>query len=221
VPKTKTVEALVIEIRGLMLDVTTAESNLNKKRLSAGQRLLELRARIEAGEAGDVSWWDFYEEQLASFRSRKDAEKLMRMATADDPEAAFETERTEAKKRMRKRRAVGANVRSIERANDVEDAVVLTEEDDAEAEEAEVTWRRAFMYRAEEATDDAKRDWVGDGDWSQFEVDAEMVEAAKNVVRAWDELARYLDDLHYHQTRKADATATPISTKRSPSCRSR
>jgi hypothetical protein len=49
---------------------------------------------IEAGEVGDVSWWAFYDQHLAT-----DAEKLMRMAGADDPEAALEVERTEAKDR--------------------------------------------------------------------------------------------------------------------------
>jgi hypothetical protein len=111
----------------LMRDVTRAQSNLNKKRLVAGLRLRELRARIEAGEVGDVSWWAFYDQHLAQVRSRTDAEKLMRMAGADDPEAALEVERTEAKERMRKHRAVaakdGANVRSNGLSQpDIEDA---------------------------------------------------------------------------------------------------
>jgi hypothetical protein len=90
-PKTESIETLVIEIRGLMLNVTVAERDLNKKRLSAGQRLLELRARIEAGEAGDVSWWPWAEEHIQ--RSRRDMEKVMAIAMAPDPEAAAETER--------------------------------------------------------------------------------------------------------------------------------
>ena len=101
----KSIELLVVEIRGLMLDVESAESNLGKKRLVAGQRLLELRHRVEAGEAGDASWWDFYDQHLAQFRTRKDAERLMRMAASDGAEAAFEAERTEARERMQKHRA--------------------------------------------------------------------------------------------------------------------
>ena len=101
----KSIELLVVEIRGLMLDVASAESNLGKKRLVAGQRLLELRQRVEAGEAGDASWWDLYDQRLAQFRTRKDAERLMRMAASDDAEAAFEAERTKARERMQKHRA--------------------------------------------------------------------------------------------------------------------
>jgi hypothetical protein len=100
------IDTLVIEIRGLLLDVTSAESKLNSKRLAAGPKLLELRHRIVAGEAGDISRWDYYDKHLSSFRrSRKDAEKLMRMAASDDPEATFETERVEAKERIQKHRA--------------------------------------------------------------------------------------------------------------------
>src|SRR5262249_13144772 len=117
-------------------EVVSAESNLDKKRLAAGQRLLELRARIEAGEAGPISWWTFYEQDLARFRSRKDAEKLMRMAAADKPEAAFGAERVEAKERMQRHRAenAGANVRSIQcdQHGEGDDYDALTEAEAAE-----------------------------------------------------------------------------------------
>ena len=36
-----------------------AERRCNKLRLKAGQLLLQLRQRIEAGEEGDVSWWEW------------------------------------------------------------------------------------------------------------------------------------------------------------------
>ena len=119
-PKAKPIETLVIEIRGAMLDINDAKLKLHTMRLVAGQKLLELRARIEAGEAGDVTWWAFYEEHLAEFRSRKDAEKLMRMAGADDPEAALQIERAKDRNRKRIARSRGADVRSRSKYEAVE-----------------------------------------------------------------------------------------------------
>src|SRR5262249_28893465 len=91
--KEKSLDELVTEIRGLMYDITSIESRLTKKRVIAGQRLLELRTRIEAGEAGDVTWWDYYDKHLSSFRYRKDAEKLLKIAAAENPEEASEAQR--------------------------------------------------------------------------------------------------------------------------------
>lgn len=65
-----------------------SEGRAHSARIRAGQLLLEMRARVEAGEAGNVSWWEWYRDN--SVRSRKDAEKVMALARADDPEAAHE-----------------------------------------------------------------------------------------------------------------------------------
>lgn len=93
----KTIDGLVKEIRLHLYDAKGAKAKLEKHRLVAGQKLLELRSRIEAGEAGEgVSWWEWFETADIG-RGRKDAEKLMRLAKADDPEAAYE----EDKKRVR------------------------------------------------------------------------------------------------------------------------
>src|SRR5262249_50310562 len=78
------------------------------KRLAAGLRLLELRERVEAGEAGDASWWEYYDKHLSTYRSREDAEKLLAIASAEDAGAAAEEERRkacESMAEMRKRRA--------------------------------------------------------------------------------------------------------------------
>lgn len=106
---TKTIDILVKEIRTHLYDAKGAESKYQKHRLAAGQKLLELRARVEAGEAGEgVSWWEWFEAADIS-RSRKDAEKLMRMARADDPDAAHEAEKSERRERhaqMERRRSI-------------------------------------------------------------------------------------------------------------------
>lgn len=83
------------------------ECEVGKHRLEAGTMLVALRKRVEA-EGRD--WWQFANDHFD--RSRKDIEKLMRIASADDPEAAAAKERDDAKARMAKSRRVGANVRS-------------------------------------------------------------------------------------------------------------
>lgn len=89
----KPLDALVIEIRGRVHDAGRAETTCAKHQLQAGLRLLELRSRIEGGEAGEVSWWDWYETQFTGYiKSRKYAERLMKWARADDPDAAREAD---------------------------------------------------------------------------------------------------------------------------------
>jgi hypothetical protein len=97
-----------------------AQNTFNKAlsaRLEAGHMLNRLRKRVEGGEDGnDIDWWTWYGQHFS--RSRKDAERLMRIAAAKEPEAALATDRAEARERMRKHRAAqseawnGANVRS-------------------------------------------------------------------------------------------------------------
>lgn len=58
-------------------------------RLEVGDMLNELRQRVENGEQGDeaaLSWWQWYEAHFT--RSRNDAEKIMALAAADDPQKA-------------------------------------------------------------------------------------------------------------------------------------
>jgi hypothetical protein len=88
--KEKSIEDLVVEIRTLLHDEQSLRNRFNKKRLDAGRRLLELRARVEAGEAGSISWWAFYDQNLLSLRSRGDAEKIMAVASAENPDSAAE-----------------------------------------------------------------------------------------------------------------------------------
>ena len=84
-------------------DADNAEARCLKHRLAAGQKLLSLRQRIEAGEEGDVAWWDWFEKQDIG-RGRKDCEKLMRIASADDPEAALVEDREKTRLAVAKHR---------------------------------------------------------------------------------------------------------------------
>ena len=82
---------------------------MHNARITTGRLLLDLRERIDSGEAGaGVKWWDWYRENIV--RSRKDGEKCMRLAGADDPDTAAEKDRAVAREGMRRHR--GANVSS-------------------------------------------------------------------------------------------------------------
>ena len=62
-------------------------------RISAGKQLVELQARIEAGEAGtNVKWWGWYAANFKN-RTRRDAQRVMALARSDDPGVAAEKER--------------------------------------------------------------------------------------------------------------------------------
>jgi hypothetical protein len=91
-----TLDEMVTEIHKKFGSAIDADIKAHHHRLDAGRMLLELRQRIEKGEAGkDVVWWPWYESKFV--RSRRDAERVMAMAGAEDPEAAWEEEK--AKKR--------------------------------------------------------------------------------------------------------------------------
>ena len=81
-----------------METVVTTHGKLVAARVACGQSLLELRRRIEAGEGGDVKWWDWYGEHFG--RSRRDAERVMELAAAKDPEAAHEAEKAATRERQ-------------------------------------------------------------------------------------------------------------------------
>jgi Spy/CpxP family protein refolding chaperone len=61
----------------------TSEIKAGKARIKAGLLLKEMRQQVEAN--GD-DWWPWFVDH--SVRSRKDAEKLLRLVESDDPEAA-------------------------------------------------------------------------------------------------------------------------------------
>ena len=115
-----TLEEMLVQINAHIYDANQAEARCHRFRLKAGSKLLTLRQRIEAGEAGEISWWDWFEKLKEDkipvlIRSRKDCERLMRLASADDPLAALEAEQAKDRDRKRIARSYGADVRSISR----------------------------------------------------------------------------------------------------------
>ena len=104
----ETLDQTVKRIEASFAKVETYSKKVGDHRITAGKLLVELEARIVAGEAGQgVKWWVWYAEHFKN-RTRRDAQKVMALARSDDPEQAAEEEREknrEAKALQRKREA--------------------------------------------------------------------------------------------------------------------
>ena len=78
-------------------------------RIEVGTRLIALRERVEAGEAGDVEWWPWIRGYICT-RTKRDMQKCMALARADNPRQALEEERRKTRKSQRMRRARAADM---------------------------------------------------------------------------------------------------------------
>ncbi len=115
----KPIETLVLEIRAHVHDAGRAETTCAKHQLQAGWRLLALRERVEAGEAGQLSWWEYFDTQFTGhIKSRKYAEKLMKWAKSDDPEGAREAELASNRERNKATRQEQAGSYVLSKADD-------------------------------------------------------------------------------------------------------
>jgi hypothetical protein len=133
------VEAINIKLNLSVL----ADNESHHHRLYAGRMLLELRTRVEA-EGED--WWTWQKGKFD--RSRKDMEKLMRMARADEPEMAAQAEREETRSRMARLRN-GAHVRSMDGEAGVlpKPKPVIADLDEDEADDDEDQMRPAELAK--------------------------------------------------------------------------
>jgi hypothetical protein len=93
------IDDLVFRAHKQFETVVSTQSKFFNARIECGRTLLELRQRIEAGEAGNIAWWAWYGEKFA--RSRRDAERVMDLASAENPVAAYEQEKAETRERVR------------------------------------------------------------------------------------------------------------------------
>jgi hypothetical protein len=175
----------------------TADNTATHHRLDAGRMLVELRRRVEA-ECGD--WWQWQQGKFA--RSRKDIEKLMRIANADEPEVAAERERIQTRKRVRAYRAAERTVRS-KRAAPIQAEVAATKPDKTpppdpiqESHDDCITDLQRWEWSLGSFAGDAiamRAYWDRQfGDWRKFEVPASAVTLAADAAKAWAELAAEL-----------------------------
>jgi hypothetical protein len=83
----RTMKHLVLDIQKKFQRTIEVHQKFRAERIRLGQDLLEARARVEAGEEGNIGWWEWYQQKFT--RSREDAEKVMAIARAENPEAAY------------------------------------------------------------------------------------------------------------------------------------
>lgn len=93
--------------------VNAAFNKESQYRITAGKLLVELKQRVDAGEAGKITWTAYVAQNIE--RSLRDCQKVMKLAGAADPEKEAGKERAEARDRMKAVRArqaeEAANVR--------------------------------------------------------------------------------------------------------------
>jgi hypothetical protein len=96
------------EIASLIGKADSAAGKAHNMRVEAGMRLLILRQRVEKEEKAD--WWSWVKSSgCFDGISKRDMQKLLALAAAEDPEAAAKVERAnnrEAKRRQRARAQV-------------------------------------------------------------------------------------------------------------------
>lgn len=90
-----TIDQMVTEVHKNFATEREAGNRADRARIRCGQLLLSLRARIEAGEAGNEGWWGWYKANIV--RSRRDGERVMKIARDENPEAALEAERADTR----------------------------------------------------------------------------------------------------------------------------
>jgi hypothetical protein len=120
---TQSLDETVKAIQAKLVAADESQGKSTRYRVQAGNMLLALRKRIEEDkEAGrDVKWWPWYRSKFG--RSRRDAEKVMALADAHDPNAAAAAERDKAKLAMRKSRS--RNAANVSRNHESKVAYIL------------------------------------------------------------------------------------------------
>jgi hypothetical protein len=87
----RTMQHLVLDIRKNWQRTAELHQKFNVECLRLACDLHEARARVEAGEEGDVTWWQCFAKNFP--QSRSDAERLLAIASAANPQAAYEAEK--------------------------------------------------------------------------------------------------------------------------------
>lgn len=101
-------ESAAIQINRYIALSLRADANAESYRRSAGHKLIRVRPRIPEGE-----WEAWCSANIR--RSQGDIRKLMKLAGAEDPEAAVEEERSRNREAQQRSRAKRADVSAVER----------------------------------------------------------------------------------------------------------
>ena len=99
-----TIEEMIHLVHEKFEIVVSTQGKYFSARIECGRLLNELRDRIEAGEVGELAtWWEWYDDHFT--RNRSDAERLMAIAAAEDPVAAYEAEKARVRVATQRYRA--------------------------------------------------------------------------------------------------------------------
>ena len=184
----ETLKQVVARIEASFVKIKNYGDKVDQFRISAGKQLVELQARIEAGEAGKgVRWWAWYAENFKN-RTRRDAQRVIALARANDPEKAAEEERTKARDGMaaHRKRVAATNVShgsdlpddaaDDERAAQWADEMLLRIEADCKEEDVDLELGfRELSYRLARALG-FKVQWIP---WSEEQIAAAEAPSAK------------------------------------------
>jgi hypothetical protein len=115
---------LVKAIDAKLMFAIGSASDASNHRADAARMYVVLHDR-KVAEGAD--WWQWHRDNFV--RSKKDAQKLLAIGRAYDPEAALEQERTSTRERMAKHRAGGAHKADVRDTNIVQLAVKRIEKE--------------------------------------------------------------------------------------------
>src|SRR6516164_698447 len=149
----ESLKQVVARIEASFVKIKSYGDKVDQFRISAGKQLVELKVRIEAGEAGKgVKWWAWYAEHFKN-RTRRDAQKVMALARADDPTAAAEEERAKNRAAVAAHRKRAAEAEEQERSEDASYGKTQSNgsdlPDDAAADERAAHWGEEMLLRIE------------------------------------------------------------------------
>jgi hypothetical protein len=91
-PSIDTLDDLAHEIVTRFDRADAAATKSHNHRVSAGELLVEVRGRVDAGEAGPITWTEWCAVNVPN-RSMRDIRRCLALVKADDPDAALEAER--------------------------------------------------------------------------------------------------------------------------------
>jgi hypothetical protein len=150
----ETLKQVVARIEASFVKIQHHGEKVDQFRISAGKQLVELKDRIEAGEAGKgVKWWSWYTENFKN-RTRRDAQKVMALANADNPEEAAEEERAKNRAAVAAHRRRAAQAEEQERSEDTSYGKTQSHgsdlPDDAAADERAAHWAEEMFRRIQQ-----------------------------------------------------------------------
>jgi hypothetical protein len=105
--------------------IERAQSKVKSLWLETGRLLLQLKQCVDAGEVGELAiWWEWYADNFPKGRSQSDAQRLIAMASAPDPETAEQEARAKNRQHQKTHRELRRRMFATIRSSDAGRAYV-------------------------------------------------------------------------------------------------